>query len=201
MVFADDRGVTTFSSRGSRLICNDSSETPTWPRPRAARCCSRVCARSITTGSIFPAPGRLIPRLINGWLYSVNPIALITRPTIFWENKRIVTAIDTPSLGQVQFVEIGATMVGSVRQTYMLRDMVVGKDRRDILPSAARVWRFCSRKIECSLTPTCWKIQLGALRLMPVSANGWAKRLAKRDRMRVNFSASRVESVLDLGRI
>ena len=68
----------------------------------------------------FPCAGEAgIPRFINGWLYSVNPIALITRPSIFWENKRVVTAIESPALGQVQFVEIGATMVGSIRQTYM----------------------------------------------------------------------------------
>ena len=67
----------------------------------------------------FPCEGNPgPPRFINGWLYSVNPIALVTRPSIFWENKRVVTAIDSPSLGQVQFVDIGATMVGSIRQTY-----------------------------------------------------------------------------------
>ena len=31
----------------------------------------------------------------------------------------MVTPIESPLLGQVQFVEIGATMVGSIRQTYM----------------------------------------------------------------------------------
>jgi len=68
----------------------------------------------------FPCPGQAgIPRFINGWLYSVNPIALITRPSILWENKRVVTPIESPTLGQLQFVEIGATMVGSIRQTYM----------------------------------------------------------------------------------
>ena len=67
----------------------------------------------------FPCEGNPgPPRFINGWLYSVNPIALVTRPSIFWENKRVVTAIESPSLGQVQFVDIGATMVGSIRQTY-----------------------------------------------------------------------------------
>ena len=67
----------------------------------------------------FPCEGNPGPPLfINGWLYSVNPIALVTRPSIFWENKRVVTAIESPSLGQVQFVDIGATMVGSIRQTY-----------------------------------------------------------------------------------
>ena len=68
----------------------------------------------------FPCSGQAgIPRFIKGWLYSVNPIALITRPSILWENKRVVTPIESPVLGQVQFVEIGATMVGSIRQTYM----------------------------------------------------------------------------------
>ena len=68
----------------------------------------------------FPCAGRAgVPRFINGWLYSVNPIALVTRPSIFWENKRVVTPIESPELGQVQFVEIGATMVGGIRQTYM----------------------------------------------------------------------------------
>ena len=67
----------------------------------------------------FPCEGNPgPPRFINGWLYSVNPIALVTRPSIFLENKRVVTAIESPSLGQVQFVDIGATMVGSIRQTY-----------------------------------------------------------------------------------
>ena len=67
----------------------------------------------------FPCEGNPCPpRFINGWLYSVNPIALVTRPSIFWENKRVVTAIESPPLGQVQFVDIGATMVGSIRQTY-----------------------------------------------------------------------------------
>ncbi len=68
----------------------------------------------------FPCAGEAgIPRFINGWLYSVNPIALITRPSIFWENKRVVTQIESPAICQVLFVEIGATMVGSIRQTYM----------------------------------------------------------------------------------
>ena len=41
-----------------------------------------------------------------------------------------MTAIDTPSLCQVQFVEIGATMVGSVRQTYMPGDTVAKGDEK-----------------------------------------------------------------------
>ncbi len=79
----------------------------------------------------FPCAGEAgIPRFINGWLYSVNPIALITRPSIFWENKRVVTPIESPALGQVQFVEIGATMVGSIKQTYMPGETVAKGDEK-----------------------------------------------------------------------
>jgi phosphatidylserine decarboxylase len=79
----------------------------------------------------FPCAGQPgTPRFINGWLYSVNPIALITRPSIFWENKRVVTAIESPALGQVQFVEIGATMVGSIRQTYTPGETVAKGDEK-----------------------------------------------------------------------
>ena len=79
----------------------------------------------------FPCAGKPgPPNFINGWLYSVNPIALITRPSIFWENKRVVTAIESPALGQVQFVEIGATMVGSIRQTYTPGETVAKGDEK-----------------------------------------------------------------------
>ena len=56
--------------------------------------------------------------------------ALATRPSIFWENKRVVTAIESPALGQVQFVEIGATMVGSIRQTYTPGETVAKGDEK-----------------------------------------------------------------------
>ena len=79
----------------------------------------------------FPCVGEAgVPRLINGWLYSVNPIALVTRPTIFWENKRVITQLKSAALGQVQFIEIGATMVGAVRQTYMPGDQVAKGDEK-----------------------------------------------------------------------
>lgn len=67
----------------------------------------------------FPCAG--IPgaaRQINGPLYSVSPIALRRRPTLLWENKREITVLRTPTLGDVLLLEIGATCVGSIVQTY-----------------------------------------------------------------------------------
>ncbi len=57
-------------------------------------------------------------RLINGALFSVNPIALAKRLSIFWENKRVITELESREYGTVLMIEIGATAVGTVQQTY-----------------------------------------------------------------------------------
>lgn len=56
-------------------------------------------------------PGR--PRLINGDLFSVNPMALKQNIHIFTQNKRVIT-----DLGSSLFIEVGATNVGSIHQTF-----------------------------------------------------------------------------------
>lgn len=66
----------------------------------------------------FPVSGfNGTPRLIEGPLYSVSPIALMKRPSILWENKRYLTRIRTDHMGEVAFLEVGATCVGSVVHT------------------------------------------------------------------------------------
>jgi phosphatidylserine decarboxylase len=57
-------------------------------------------------------------RLINGWLYSVSPIALRHNIRYLVENKRMLTLIDSPQFGQVALLEIGATCVGTIKQLY-----------------------------------------------------------------------------------
>src|SRR5690606_11137407 len=67
----------------------------------------------------FPVAGiPSAPKLIKGSLYSVNPIALRDRLAYVWENKRMLTEIVTEGFGTVLFLEIGATCVGSIIQTY-----------------------------------------------------------------------------------
>lgn len=58
-------------------------------------------------------------RFINGWLYSVNPIALRQDIHIFTQNKRTICELDTTLFGKVLFIEVGATNVGSIHQTYV----------------------------------------------------------------------------------
>ncbi|TWU39570.1 Phosphatidylserine decarboxylase proenzyme [Novipirellula artificiosorum] len=67
----------------------------------------------------FPIAG--VPsatRLVNGPLYSVNPIALCQNIHILTTNKRCLTKLETESFGQVLVMEIGATCVGGICQTY-----------------------------------------------------------------------------------
>jgi phosphatidylserine decarboxylase len=59
------------------------------------------------------------PRPIKGWLYSVSPVALRLYLRYLVENKRVVTQIESPQFGTVVMVEVGATNVGAIRQSYM----------------------------------------------------------------------------------
>ncbi len=75
----------------------------------------------------FPAGGECgATRLINGSLYSVNPIALSRRIGYILENKRQVTPVILPERGEYLFLEIGATNVGSIVSTAS-SGSVVGK--------------------------------------------------------------------------
>jgi phosphatidylserine decarboxylase len=68
----------------------------------------------------FPVAG--VPResrLVQGWLYSVSPIALRRRIRYLVENKREVTVVDGSPFGPVAMIEVGATNVGSIRQSFV----------------------------------------------------------------------------------
>ncbi len=67
----------------------------------------------------FPMSGRVSPiTRIDGDYYSVNPLALRKMTEIFCLNKREFTIISNPLYGDVMMAEVGATMVGSIVQTY-----------------------------------------------------------------------------------
>jgi phosphatidylserine decarboxylase len=82
---------------------------------------SRLCPidyhRFHFTATGVPGP----TRLINGPLYSVNPIALCQNIHILATNKRCITELQTEAFGKVLLVEIGATCVGNICQTYTVR--------------------------------------------------------------------------------
>jgi phosphatidylserine decarboxylase len=66
----------------------------------------------------FPFGGRFGGvRAIAGPLFSVNPIALRRAVDYLFRNKRVVSVVESPALGRVAMVEIGATCVGTIVHT------------------------------------------------------------------------------------
>jgi len=72
------------------------------------------------------------PRLIKGSLYSVSPVALRQRLRYLVENKRVVTSIASPQFGTVAMIEVGATNVGSIRQSFLPGRAVAKGDEKGL---------------------------------------------------------------------
>ena len=67
----------------------------------------------------FPVAGTPGPtRTIDGPLFSVSPLALRQHLAYLWTNKRTLTHLDSRRFGTVLLLEIGATCVGSITQTF-----------------------------------------------------------------------------------
>jgi phosphatidylserine decarboxylase len=67
----------------------------------------------------FPAAG--VPsetKTLPGPLFSVSPIALARKLSYLWTNKRTLTQLKTEEFGTILLLEIGATCVGSIHQTF-----------------------------------------------------------------------------------
>lgn len=144
-----DPAALTFPADGRHLAINDLSECDgLWAKgqkfdlPRllgdpgraeryegGAALVSRLCPVDYHRFH-FPCAGDAgAPELINGFLYSVNPIALRGKVSYLWENKRVLTEIDTVDLGRVTMLEIGATCVGGIVQTYNPGEVEKGAEK------------------------------------------------------------------------
>ncbi len=67
----------------------------------------------------FPASGTASGSTkIKGHYFSVSPLALQNSLKIFCENKREYCTLSSPLYGDILIVDVGATMVGSIIQTY-----------------------------------------------------------------------------------
>jgi len=55
---------------------------------------------------------------IKGAYYSVSPIALGKKLDIFCQNKREIMTVATKEVGTVAIIDVGATLTGSILQTY-----------------------------------------------------------------------------------
>lgn len=73
----------------------------------------------------FPAAG--VPeevQKIPGHYYSVNPLALHKKARIYCQNKREFTLFHSDNFGDMLLIEVGATCVGSIVQTFVPRQKV-----------------------------------------------------------------------------
>lgn len=67
----------------------------------------------------FPVAGHAgASKVLPGTLRSVSPLALRRQLSILWENRRERTIVDSEQFGRVLIVEVGATCVGGIHQTY-----------------------------------------------------------------------------------
>jgi phosphatidylserine decarboxylase len=79
----------------------------------------------------FPAAGTPSESvLLNGPLFSVSPLALRRNLSYLWQNKRVLTELATDTFGTILTVEIGATNVGSINQTFTPGQPVARGDER-----------------------------------------------------------------------
>ena len=62
--------------------------------------------------------------MLQGAFYTVNPIAIRTNLPVFAENARCWTLLETKEFGDVLFVAVGATLVGSINYTAKQGDVV-----------------------------------------------------------------------------
>jgi phosphatidylserine decarboxylase len=91
-------------------------------------------------------------RMINGPLFSVSPIALRQNLGYMWENKRTCTVLDTPDLGKALILEIGATCVGSILQTYQANQAIAKGDEKGYFAfgGSSTITIFQSGKVQLS---------------------------------------------------
>jgi phosphatidylserine decarboxylase len=66
---------------------------------------------------------------VDGYYYSVNPIALREMVEIFCMNKREYVTLSTSDFGEIIMAEVGATMVGSIIQTYKGDRAIKGREK------------------------------------------------------------------------
>lgn len=91
-----------------------------------ARLCPIDCHRFF-----FPCNGMPeAAKEIKGPLFSVNPMAIKRNIRILAQNKRVITSIHTKNFGTILYIEVGATYVGTIHQTFVPNELYAKGDEK-----------------------------------------------------------------------
>lgn len=73
----------------------------------------------------FPVSGKAgAARILDGSLRSVSPLALRRKLSILWENRRMITEVESDAFGKMIVMEVGATCVGGMHSTFQADSQV-----------------------------------------------------------------------------
>ncbi len=78
----------------------------------------RLCPVDYHRFHFFDSGACGAPVRVKGEYYSVNPVALERIPELYCRNKREYSIFHSDNFGEVLYVEVGATSVGTIIQTY-----------------------------------------------------------------------------------
>jgi phosphatidylserine decarboxylase len=121
LAFADVDAVPGFYVKGAKFTLGKLFDDESLAREFAggAMVISRLCPVDYHRFH-FPVAGvPSAPRLINGLLYSVSPIALRKNIGYLVQNKRALTVMDDTRFGRVAMFEVGATCVGTIKNVFV----------------------------------------------------------------------------------
>lgn len=120
LVFPDLDTAEGFYVKGARFTAAELFGDETLAREFAggAMVISRLCPVDYHRFHFPVACRPQAPRLINGWLYSVSPIALRRSVGYLVQNKRTLTLLEGTRFGRVAMFEVGATCVGTIKNVF-----------------------------------------------------------------------------------
>ena len=132
LVFQDISGIDGFLVKGHKFSLDKLLLDPLLSRrySNGSMVIARLCPTDYHRFH-FPCQGVAgLTRKINGPLFSVNPIALKKNIHFLTENRRVITSLDSPHFGTILYIEVGATYVGRIHQTYIPGSSVAKGDEK-----------------------------------------------------------------------
>lgn len=99
----------------------------------------------------YPANGEKCENVfLKGRLHTVRPIALMSRP-VFLENCREYTFLDTERFGKIAQIEVGAMLVGKIKNHHGAREVTRGEEKGMFLYGGSTVILLLER--DCVTLP------------------------------------------------